>query len=76
MLIVLATLAQSDSNTAPAWSKEAIVALATIFIMVLLSGLRLLWKHSLGQWAVIRRPRWLSMVMTGIDRTSSLVRSH
>jgi hypothetical protein len=76
ILTYLATSTQPGSNTAPAWSKEAIVALATIFIMVLLSGLGLVWKHGLGTWAVIRCPSWFGIVLEGIYQASILVLRH
>jgi hypothetical protein len=76
VLTFLATSIQPDPNTAAAWSKEAIVALATIFIMVLLSGLGFVWKHSLGTWAVIRRPSWFGIVVKGTYQAFSLVLRH
>jgi hypothetical protein len=70
MLTVPTTSVQSDSNTPPAWSKESIVALATIFIMILLSFLGMFWKYSVRTWAVIRRPHSLGMVREGTDQAS------
>jgi hypothetical protein len=70
MLTVPATSIQSNTNTAPAWSKESIVALATIFIMILLSVLGMFWKYGVRTWAVIRRPHSLGMAWEGIDQAS------
>jgi hypothetical protein len=42
------------------WSKEAVVALVTIFVMVLLSGISLAWKYCImEQWRSDKRGiRW------------------
>jgi hypothetical protein len=52
------------------WSKEAIVALISVFIMVLLSGIGLACKHCLpnpNRWTI---SRWRSILMTGKWRES------
>ncbi|KAF2025410.1 hypothetical protein EK21DRAFT_116813 [Setomelanomma holmii] len=49
----------TSSNSS--WSKEAIIGLATIFIMILLSGLRVICKHwSKGASSIRFQTRWFN----------------
>jgi hypothetical protein len=67
-----ATSTQPNLNTASAWSKESIVALATIFIMILFSGLGMFWKHGMRTWVVTRRSCSLGTAQEGIYQASDL----
>ncbi|KAF1848194.1 uncharacterized protein K460DRAFT_308170 [Cucurbitaria berberidis CBS 394.84] len=48
------------SNTSPSWSKEAIFALATMFIMLMLSSIGLICKHQ--RRSIFQSFRWLNAI--------------
>jgi hypothetical protein len=66
-MTVIVTLAQTGSDINTSWSKEAIVALVTMFIMMLLSSLGFLWRYRIRIWALIRRRRWSRLVPQGMN---------
>jgi hypothetical protein len=67
MLTNTGTYAVPDSSASPSWSRESIIALATIFVMVFLSFLGFMLKHRLRKLMLSRLgQRWPYMVAQGI----------
>jgi hypothetical protein len=66
-LNITGTYVVPDSSPSPSWSKESIIALATIFIMIFLSALGFMVKHRLRKLVSSRLgQRWSCMVAQGI----------
>jgi hypothetical protein len=67
MLTNTGTYAVPDSSASTSWSRESIIALATIFVMVFLSCLGFILKHRLRKLTSSRLgQRWSCMVAQGI----------
>jgi hypothetical protein len=66
VLTAVDTYAQTGHSTSSSWSREAIFALVTIFIMLLLSSLGLISKRRWLLWSWAGRSRWLLQAPEGM----------
>jgi hypothetical protein len=67
-MTAIATLIQTGIDGNTSWSKEAIVALITMFVMILLSSIGFLWRHRIKTLILIRGRRWFRPAPQGMTQ--------
>jgi hypothetical protein len=68
IMTAIATLIQTGIDGDTSWSKEAIVALITMIVMILLSSIGFLWRHRIKTLILIRGRRWFRPAPQGMTQ--------